>query len=86
MNPITFLYVLECADKSYYIGITNNVNRRLEEHSKGIHGKYFLRKSLHPFKLIAVRSYNDIVIARQKEKYFKRLNRQRLLRELEVMG
>ncbi len=32
-----FVYIIECADKSYYTGITNDVDGRVEEHNAGIY-------------------------------------------------
>ena len=29
------VYILKCSDDSYYIGITNDLNRRIAEHEKG---------------------------------------------------
>ncbi len=34
VNSNWFVYILECSDKSFYTGITNNLARRLEEHNK----------------------------------------------------
>lgn len=31
-----YIYLLECSDGSYYIGVTNNLTRRLAEHEDGI--------------------------------------------------
>lgn len=31
-----YVYLLKCSDKSYYIGVTNNLERRLIEHNDGI--------------------------------------------------
>lgn len=28
-------YILKCTDNSYYTGVTNNIQRRLEEHNQG---------------------------------------------------
>ena len=30
-----YVYILECIDKSYYTGVTNNLERRLWEHETG---------------------------------------------------
>ena len=30
-----FVYILECADKSYYVGVTNDLEARLSQHSDG---------------------------------------------------
>jgi putative endonuclease len=34
------VYILECADKSLYTGITNDLQRRLDEHRTGRGAKY----------------------------------------------
>ena len=34
------VYILECSDNSLYTGITNNLERRLEEHRTGRGAKY----------------------------------------------
>lgn len=31
-----FVYVLECSDSSYYVGVTNDLEIRLEQHNNGI--------------------------------------------------
>ncbi|MFD2584058.1 GIY-YIG nuclease family protein [Pedobacter vanadiisoli] len=30
-----FVYILECADKSYYVGVTNDLEIRLAQHNNG---------------------------------------------------
>jgi putative endonuclease len=30
-----YVYIVECSDKSYYTGITNDLERRIEEHNLG---------------------------------------------------
>lgn len=30
-----YVYILECSDNSYYTGITNNLERRINEHNEG---------------------------------------------------
>ena len=30
-----FVYILECADQSYYTGVTNNLENRLRQHNSG---------------------------------------------------
>ena len=45
-----FLYVLECVDGSFYTGISNNIERRLEKHNKGTASKY--TRTRRPVKLL----------------------------------
>ena len=39
-----YVYIVECIDKSYYSGVTNNLDRRLEEHNFGRNPKSFTFK------------------------------------------
>lgn len=39
-KPSWHLYILNCHDGSFYTGITNNLERRLEQHNAGIASKY----------------------------------------------
>ena len=34
------VYILECSDKSYYTGITNDINKRLKAHNSKLASKY----------------------------------------------
>jgi putative endonuclease len=43
------VYILECSDKSLYTGITNDMERRLEDHRTGRGAKYTKHRS--PLKL-----------------------------------
>ena len=44
------LYILECADGSLYIGHTDDLNRRLEQHGQGRGGAYTAAR--RPVKLV----------------------------------
>jgi len=48
---ILYVYILECSDGSYYVGVTNNVGRRFIEHSTGIHENSFTFRK-RPLKLV----------------------------------
>lgn len=39
-----YVYILECKDESLYTGITNNVEKRMEAHKKGVGSKYVKAK------------------------------------------
>ncbi|MEQ9305327.1 MAG: GIY-YIG nuclease family protein [Marinoscillum sp.] len=40
-NPtIWFIYILRCADESFYTGITTDLNRRYEQHNAGTASRY----------------------------------------------
>ena len=35
------VYILQCSDNSYYVGVTNNLNRRFSEHNVGLNEKCY---------------------------------------------
>lgn len=68
-----FLYVVECADGSYYTGISTNVARRVKMHNAGRGARY--TASRRPVALLASWRYADRVSAMQAEIAFKRQGR-----------
>ena len=69
-SPMFFYtYVLRSlSDMNYYVGYTNNLRRRLEEHNTG---KSFSTKGRAPFKLVYFEACLDIDDAKQRETYLK---------------
>ncbi len=43
--------MVECADKSIYVGLTNNLERRLQEHNFGLNDNSYTSKR-RPVKLV----------------------------------
>ena len=60
------MYILECSDGSYYTGSTNNLERRILEHSSGEGANYTKRRS--PVKLVYWEEYPRIDYAFYWEK------------------
>jgi predicted GIY-YIG superfamily endonuclease len=50
-----FLYILECADGSFYIGHTDNLDHRMEQHDLGLGCAYTAKR--HPLKLIHTEAF-----------------------------
>jgi len=46
------VYILECCDKSLYCGITNNIERRLKQHSGELKGGAKYTLSRRPCNLV----------------------------------
>jgi putative endonuclease len=46
------VYLLRCRDKSFYTGITNNIEKRITAHQNGTGAKY--TRSRCPIKLIGI--------------------------------
>ena len=61
-----WLFILECADGTYYTGSTNNLDVRLEQHQNG-EGANHTKKRL-PVKLIYSEEYQRIDEAYYREK------------------
>jgi putative endonuclease len=61
-----WMYILECADGTYYTGSTNNLVRRIWEHDN-LHGAHYTRK-MHPVKLVYCEEYSRIDEAFYREK------------------
>ncbi len=66
-----YVYIIECADGLLYTGITNNVNRRFQEHQKGRNESCFTYKR-RPLKLIFHQAFNDVLQAIYFEKKIKK--------------
>lgn len=72
-----YTYVLESMkDKNYYIGYTNNLRRRLEEHKKG---RCFATKFRIPFRLVYFEGCIDEKDAKRREHYLKTTQGRRFL-------
>lgn len=65
-----YVYILQCKDGSYYTGITNNVERRIEEHNAGIDSKCYTF-TRRPVKLLYAEHYQYADKAIQREKQIK---------------
>ena len=64
-----FVYIVECSDKSYYTGITSNLEKRINEHNLGIHEGYTSQKL--PVNLVYSSRFTDVNEAIRREKQIK---------------
>lgn len=72
-NSPFFLYVLECADGTWYTGYTVDVDERLRAHNAGAGAKY--TRSRRPVRLLAQAAFATKHEAMSAEYRFKRLTR-----------
>lgn len=68
------MYVVECADGSFYCGVTTDLQRRLREHNGSSRGAKYTR-SRRPVVLIYSEPHVDRSSALKAEIFFKRLSR-----------
>lgn len=68
-----YVYIIECKDGLYYVGITNDISKRYYQHLSGLGSKF---TSKHGTKRLAhVELYDNFDNARYREKQLKDWNR-----------
>ena len=70
-----YVYILLCADGSYYTGSTNNLELRLEQHFSG-EGSNYTRKH-RPIKLLYFEEFSEISEAFYREKQIQGWSRKK---------
>lgn len=63
---MAWMYIIECADGSYYIGSTKNIELRFSQHQEGTGSKYTSVRS--PLKLVYGEEYERVIDAFTREK------------------
>lgn len=71
------VYLLECADGTFYAGITNRIEHRLEAHNSGQGARY--TRSRRPVNLLATQVHPDRSEASKAEARLKRLPKNKKL-------
>lgn len=70
-----FIYILSCADDTYYVGITTDINRRLIEHNSLKAGAKYTR-GRRPVTLVYQEPALNKSAATKREIQLKKLTRQ----------
>ncbi len=76
-----YVYILQCSDRSYYIGSTSDVERRLAEHEAGIYGGYTSTRL--PVKLLWTAEFpteHDAFLIERQIKGWSRVKKEALIR------
>ncbi len=81
MNSSWCVYVLRCRNNLLYIGITNNLDKRLSEHERGTGSKFV--RSRRPFELVKTIPCSNGGEARRLEYSLKSLKRNK---KIEALG
>lgn len=69
------MYILECADGSYYTGSTTDLELRISQHQSG-EGANLTKKNL-PVKLVYYEKFERIDLAYLREKQIQKWNRKK---------
>ena len=75
MTPEYSVYILKCSDNSFYIGSTNDIRRRLNQHNN-IKGGAKYTRARRPVQLVYLEKCGNISDARKREYQLKKLTRQ----------
>lgn len=68
-----YIYIVECVDKTYYTGYSNDIERRVEKHNSGTGAKY--TRTRRPVKLVYQEECDTKSEAMKREYQIKQLNR-----------
>ena len=69
-----YLYILECADKTLYTGITVDLQRRVKEHNTSKLGAKYT-KARRPVKLVYSKKFRNRSTASKAESRIKQMSR-----------
>ena len=70
---MNYVYILCCADNTFYCGWTNDLSARMAAHNSGKGAKY--TRSRLPAKLVYFEEYEDKSMAMSREWHIKRMSR-----------
>lgn len=73
MEKKHYVYILKCADGTYYTGYTTDPERRTQVHNSGKGAKY--TRARRPVELIYTEEYDDKIEAQRREYAIKQLTR-----------
>ena len=68
-----YMYILECSDKSFYVGSTWDLERRLSQHQAGEGARYTARR--RPVRLVYCEEFSRIDDAFGREKQVQNWSR-----------
>lgn len=69
------IYILECSDKTFYTGITVDIERRIWEHNNSEKGAKYT-KARRPVKLVFSKKFKNRSLASKEEYRIKKLSRE----------
>ncbi|MBI1838856.1 MAG: GIY-YIG nuclease family protein [Candidatus Colwellbacteria bacterium] len=73
-----YVYILECADSSLYVGCTNDLDKRIKQHNESELGAHYT-KIRRPVKLKYFEQFNTLIKARRRESEIKGWRREKKL-------
>jgi putative endonuclease len=74
-SNMAWTYILECADGSFYVGSTVDLERRISEHDLGLAAAYTASRRRRPVRLVWAAQFDRIDDAFAYEKRVQRWSR-----------
>ncbi|WAC07541.1 MAG: GIY-YIG nuclease family protein [Thermodesulfobacteriota bacterium] len=71
-----YVYMVQCSDKTFYTGLTRNLETRIKEHNEGKNGAKYTR-SRRPVTLVYKEACHTISEALKREARIKQLSQQK---------
>ena len=84
MHRAYFVYILAGRTRVLYVGVTNNIVRRVVEHRNGIGSRFTRRYGVH--QLVYMESTPDVVAAIRREKQIKAWGRSKKVALIESVN
>ena len=78
-----FVYIIQCADQTFYTGITTDLDRRIKEHNSSKLGAKYT-KIRRPVKLVYSKEFINRSEASKEESRIKKLSRQQKIKLLNL--
>ena len=76
MKQSWFVYIAQCSDNTFYTGITNNLERRIQEHNTSEKGAKYTR-GRRPVALVYSESFSTRADAAKREVVIKSMKVQK---------
>jgi putative endonuclease len=73
-----FTYILQCSDKTLYVGCTNNLEKRFHQHNNSKRGAHYT-KIRRPVILLYSEQFSTLKEARRRESEIKSWKRKKKL-------
>ncbi len=70
------VYIVECADRSLYVGCTNNLEKRIVQHNTSKRGAHYT-KIRRPVRVVYSEHFETLLPARRRETEIKSWRRER---------
>jgi putative endonuclease len=71
---VYYVYILKCADNTYYTGFTSDLENRIEQHQQGKYKDSYIFKR-KPIELVFYCEFSNVEMAIETEKQLKKWSR-----------